>query len=98
MSKMPLEIILDAHAGKIRSVAIAQSHKFSWCMTGDTSKSLEKDVERWMTSYAEGRENPPLPPLDWDLIPSFTKKVLLALTTIPFGKTVSYQGLARSLG
>ncbi len=64
----------------------------------DASPKLKKQIEAWLKSYARGENPETILPLEFKNLPPFTTSVLRELSSIPFGKTVSYQELAMRLG
>lgn len=55
-------------------------------------------LQEWIITYQRG-ENPSLPlPLDYSSLTAFQEKILRALQTVPFGKTVTYKELAAMAG
>ncbi len=72
---------------QVRSSTLSLSDRFT-CIGGDAT-TLE-----WLEAYSKGSVTPLL------LLEgtAFDKRVLRALSTIPFGKTMSYRELAHSCG
>lgn len=63
--------------------------------------TIGKQVKNMLLSYEQGKlVQWDLLPLNWNSLPkkSFQKKVLLALTTIKYGTTISYRELAALAG
>ncbi len=66
-----------------------------------TTTTIGKQVKNLLLAYEQGKlVQWDLLPLNWNSIPknSFQKKVLLALTTIKYGTTISYRDLATLAG
>jgi O-6-methylguanine DNA methyltransferase len=80
--------------GKITKIVLADSkHGIQWEVASD-NLALKKKIDAWMEDYCAQRPTKVQLPLDMDNMPEFTKKILLALQNIPFGKTSTYQKLA----
>lgn len=78
----------------ISGVSLAENNQKKCCWQIETTGHLSDLIEQWMCAYCEKKGVFPDLPLDWPLLPPFTRKVLKTLPTIPFGKTVSYSQLA----
>lgn len=64
--------------------------------------SLDRLVEEWLKNYVEGFMSPsspfPFEHLDLSEATPFERKVWMQLHRIPFGKTESYQSIAKKIG
>ena len=61
--------------------------------TEQRAHPLLAEAKRWLEVYFSGREPDFLPPLRYDSTP-FRKQVCDVMLTIPYGKTMSYGGIA----
>lgn len=61
-------------------------------------ESLDQSIHQWLDDYVNKRPASISLPLNWDKLPPFTQSVLLTVQRIPFGKTLSYSDVAKSLG
>lgn len=55
-------------------------------------------IKQQLESYFAGKTTSFMVPCDLSYLPPFTKRVLLFLSQIPFGQTLSYQNIAAQLG
>jgi len=76
----------------VERVTLSLADSFSYEIHGP-SLTLDSFFE----AYLNG-ENPPLPPLNLEPLTPFTKSVLEALKTIPFGESCTYGELAAQIG
>ena len=64
---------------------------------GEGAIKIEEALLDWLKAYSKGK-NIKLPPYLLGNLPQFTQTVLNQLIEIPFGKTITYQDLAESVG
>ncbi len=94
MKRQPPNILVSIWTTEraVERVTLSKSNTFSYQIKGP-----HLDLNTFFESYRNGHEAP-LPPLNFDPLTPFTKRVLEALTTIPFGKTLTYGELATQIG
>jgi O-6-methylguanine DNA methyltransferase len=63
---------------------------------GEGDKKSLSPYLQWMEAYS--RKENILADLPFEALPTFSKKVLNKLQSIPFGKTISYKDLAHKVG
>jgi methylated-DNA-[protein]-cysteine S-methyltransferase len=61
-------------------------------------EALLEQIKQWLHAYANQKQPGSKLPLDISFSPPFTHSVLSHLTTIPFGETNTYGGIAALLG
>lgn len=69
-----------------------------WEISGPCPKPLEELICQWMENYARKKVDDSVGLPMEQYLPTFAYETLLQIIRIPFGKTVSYQELARSVG
>ncbi len=63
----------------------------------EPSSPVLSEAKRWLDRYFQGRDPGPVPPCNPKGTP-FQKAVWAALSAVPYGRTVTYAGLAASMG
>jgi len=96
----PLGEILLAGEGDALTGLWFQGQKY-FCRTLDRDHAqgdlpVFEAARRWLDAYFSGKDPGPAPPLNPEGTP-FQKQVWTLLTTIPYGETTTYGGLARRL-
>lgn len=90
-----LHLIVSGGYLKQTTLNFNNQNQLTYQISSDTKDlQIEGLIDSWMQGYVSG--NPfefPLP-LQWDVMPMYTKKVLEHLRALAFGVTLSYQELA----
>lgn len=62
------------------------------------ARRLAQQGAKEIAAYLAGKRREFTVPVDWDQLRGFTRQVLQACATIPWGQTASYADLARAVG
>ena len=89
-----LKATFFTNSNAVTKITLAEHNQDGCCWQLETKCPLSDLINRWMTGYCEKGADLPHLPLLMEGLPPFTLKVLTALQTVPFGKTLSYQELA----
>lgn len=96
---MSVHAFIQASKDQIREITLSISQKphLSWEVHG-ASQPLLQLIEKWFKQYLDGREPTVKLPITLEFVPEFTRKVFLELQNVPFGRSLTYQDLARLVG
>lgn len=89
------------HAEKITQIVLHPHPEdgINWRIVSEQPNSLiEAELDAWFKAYSVGKSSWNELPFSWANISRFTRDVLNAISEIPFGKVVTYQELAKSIG
>ena len=94
-----LPILIAVQAGeRIEKVTLVENPEgLAFTVNSQASKSLTKEMMRFIEAYIEGEQSIP-PPLEWRGCTPFTRSVLLKLGTLPFGGIQTYGQIAHAVG
>ena len=76
----------------VERVTLFPSNVFSYQIYGP-----RLTIDAFFKAYPKGIKHP-LPPLNWEPLTQFTRRVLEALKTIPFGQSRTYGEMAAQIG
>jgi len=94
MNKPALTVRFIADGNQLQKIDLSLAREFSYEFVGTTT-ALQKNLSEWIESYLAGKSKPiDLPQSDTP----FQKKVMDALSKVPFGKILSYSELAEKVG
>src|ERR1700722_5192045 len=96
----PVHVLFFVYDGFITSISLEAklSEGMSWEMIGKFCPKLHQSISSWMKAYLS-KKSPSPGSLPLSLVTtSFSSSVLSKLEKIPFGQSVSYQGLASMAG
>lgn len=88
----PLPLKIEADKDLIRAVSLSDKKEITFL--GDPSAALIESVKDFLNNYP----NAPLPPLAWDSVTPFVRRVLEALILIPCGSVRTYKEIAVQIG
>lgn len=97
---LQLHVKIHYENKKIQKVELIPkiSKKIKWSFqSSQKDPQLELIVNQWLDDYAQKKPSSLQIPLDWDLIPPFTRKVLIEISKIPFGEISTYGEIADRL-
>ncbi|SCA62566.1 Uncharacterized protein SCG7086_AB_00260 [Chlamydiales bacterium SCGC AG-110-P3] len=94
----PISINIWCVEGKVARTTLAASvDAFSW-QSFDSNNELDQQLASWFYAYVEGSHPDVTDLIHLVDIPPFTLRVLNCLAKLPFGQTITYQGLAQRVG
>lgn len=99
--KPPIHVLFFVKDGFISSISMEAklSEGMSWEMVGKFCPKMHQSISVWMNAYmAKQSPSPGSLPLLLSGTKSFSSSVLSKLERIPFGQSISYQGLAAMAG
>ena len=95
----PLHATFFLETNQIKRIVLAPSPSFSLTIQTKTPfPNLESLIRSWIDSYLKKKEPSLVLPLSFIGLPKFTKEALLAISSIPYGQTKSYQMIAIDTG
>ena len=84
---------------KIKLSLSENKNILSWQVEGERpSPLLEKEIYLWMKDYADKKNSQIKLPLEFENLSNYNELILKHIYHIPFGFTISYQGLAKLTG
>jgi methylated-DNA-[protein]-cysteine S-methyltransferase len=100
-SALSLTVKFYVEKGIVEKISLS-NHPYEgiqWQMYSDEINSeVENQIDEWIKEYGVGKEPKISLPLPLNRFTSYTNNVLAALYQVPFGATLSYQGLAQITG
>jgi methylated-DNA-[protein]-cysteine S-methyltransferase len=103
---MNIQIIAEGPALKVHcevrchqlvhiQLSVHEQKGLHWsCQGDDTSRLLEQAISGWLNAYCQKQQPRVSFPLEIEILPPFTKRVLKYLLGLPFGQIATYQDVA----
>jgi O-6-methylguanine DNA methyltransferase len=92
-------IQFDIRQGLIRKTTLFHAGNFTFsCILDRPNKGIEKLIHFWIEEYLRRREPKVALPLDFSSLSHFTKRILQAIRSIPFGSVASYKDIGERVG
>ncbi len=91
MKQLSVRVDFFSKESQLNHITLQNSPQFAAHFHGFCT--LKKELDAWLEAYLNC-EVLPLPNLNLDHLPEFTKKTLHKLTSIPFGETRTYGAIA----
>lgn len=95
-----IEVHFTLNEGLIQSISLLLSSTPGLKLTINADQKLpavEKQIEQWLSNYVHKKPITSPLPLNWQLVPSFTQRVLEKLHQIPFGQLLTYKEVAQQI-
>ncbi len=95
--ELPILVVFSAKEQSIVKIELFEHSTFAWQLEGG-DPILKEKIVCWLDEYLSAREPQVTLPLFLPPRPRFIEAVQKTLTTIPLGKTLSYEKLAQLAG